>query len=111
EAVDESRELRAHADVSVASGAKRSGQYVIALRTGKGEACPRPQIDVFSIARSHSSTFSRVMAARPYASSSARWCNARLPIRQGVHFWHDSSAKKRIVSARRRRGEYETGKT
>ena len=29
----------------------------------------------------------------------------RLPIRQGVHFWHDSSAKKRIVSARSVSGE------
>ena len=29
----------------------------------------------------------------------------RFPIRHGVHFWQDSSAKKRIVSASSRRGE------
>ena len=34
-----------------------------------------------------------------------------MPIRQGVHFWHDSSAKKRSVSASRRSGEYDCGKT
>ena len=34
-----------------------------------------------------------------------------MPIRHGVHFWHDSSAKKRIVSASRRSGEYPIGKT
>ena len=34
-----------------------------------------------------------------------------MPIRHGVHFWHDSSAKKRIVSASRRTGEYVRGKT
>src|SRR5262245_1657391 len=96
-------QLHVHAGASAASGSKSSGQCVIALRTGNGEAWPRPQIDVFSIASSHSSTFSRVMAARPWASCSATWCNARLPIRHGVHFWHDSSAKQPIVSARRRR--------
>ena len=43
-----------------------------------------------------------VIAALPCSSSSTTWCSARLPIRHGVHFWHDSSAKKRIVSASRR---------
>ena len=72
---------------------------------GNGAPCPRPQIDVAAIASSHSSTCSRDMATRPCSSSSSRWCIPRFPIRHGVHFWHDSSAKKRIVSARRRRGE------
>ena len=72
------------------------------LRTGNGDAWPSPQIDVCAIASSHSSTFSRVIAARPSWSSSATWWSARLPIRHGVHFWHDSSAKNRIVSERRR---------
>ena len=45
----------------------------------------------------------RDMTARPCSSSSRTWWRPRLPIRHGVHFWQDSSAKKRIVSARRRR--------
>ena len=32
-------------------------------------------------------------------------------MRQGVHFWQDSSAKKRIVSASSRCTEYDAGKT
>ena len=68
---DEACEIVAHATGSRASGAKSSGQCCIAPRTGNGDACPRPQIDVFSIARSHSSTFSRVIAASPCWSSSA----------------------------------------
>ena len=39
------------------------------------------------------------------------WWSARFPMRQGVHFWHDSSAKKRIVSASSRSGEYDRGNT
>ena len=54
---------------------------------------------------------SPVIAASPCWSSSARWWSARLPIRHGVHFWHDSSAKNRIVSASRRSTGYEAGKT
>ena len=42
----------------------------------------------------------------------ARTCSSpRVPMRHGVHFWHDSSAKKRIVSRTRRRTGYETGNT
>ncbi len=48
---------------------------------------------------------SGLMATRTPSSSFRRWCSPRLPIRQGVHFWHDSSAKKRMVSPRRRSGE------
>jgi hypothetical protein len=51
------------------------------------------------------------MTASPRWSSSERWWSARFPIRQGVHFWHDSSAKKRIVSASSLRGEYDVGNT
>src|SRR5207342_466445 len=84
-AVERELDHRRHA-TPCSSGAKSSGQCAIAFRTGNGAACPRPQIDVFSIARSHSSTFSRDMAAFPCWSSSERWWSARLPIRQGVHF-------------------------
>ena len=64
-----------------------------------------------AIASSHSSTCSRGIAASPLASSSSTWCIPRVPIRHGVHFWHDSSAKKRIVSVSSRSGEYEAGNT
>src|SRR5439155_23869338 len=66
-----------------ASASASSGQWRKALRTGTGEACPSPQIDVCSIASSHSSTFARDSSTRP----STRWCSARLPLRHGVHFW------------------------
>ena len=54
------------------SGSKSSGHQRIAFRTGNGDAWPRPQIDVFSIARSHSSIFSRLIAASPCSSSTQR---------------------------------------
>ena len=98
-AVEGERDHRLH---SHRSASISSGQCRKTLRTGIGEAWPRPQIEVCAIASSHSSTFSRVIAARPCSSSSATWWSARLPIRHGVHFWHDSSAKNRIVSASRR---------
>src|SRR5262249_42707343 len=94
--------LRGHPSVSASSGQWRS-----ALRTGMGDAWPRPQIEVSSIASSQSSIFSRVMSTLP----SKRWWSARFPIRHGVHFWQDSSAKKRIVSASNRLRGYDAGKT
>ena len=86
----------------VSSAAKSSGQWRAAFRNGIGAAWPRPQIDVRSIVSSHSSTWARGITASPCSSRSTRWWSARLPMRHGVHFWHDSSAKKRIVSASRR---------
>ena len=78
---------------------------------GSGAAWPRPQIEVETIASSHSSTCSRGIAASPPASSSSTWWIPRVPMRHGVHFWHDSSAKKRIVSASSLSGEYVAGNT
>ena len=81
---------------------KSSGQWRIAPRSGTGAPWPSPQIEPFSIATSHSSSCQPGIAGLP-SSSSWRTCSSpRVPMRHGVHFWHDSSAKKRIVSRRSR---------
>ncbi len=68
---DQEERHSAGPETAPSRGAKSSGQCRNALRTGIGAAWPRPQIEVTAIASSHSSTWPRVIGARPCSSSSA----------------------------------------
>ena len=105
-----------HAVAGSRDGAARAGRRAPAsarTRSAPGTAPP-------GRARRSRSASSR-RAILPPARATSRRARARAPRRRGgargcrsgtgVHFWHDSSAKKRIVSASRRSGEYDAGKT
>src|SRR6202035_4456893 len=72
--------------------ANSCGKYFIAHRNGLGAAWPSPQMDA--------STMTFVRSSSSGRSQSCRSINATafaVPIRQGVHWPHDSSRKKRSM--------------
>ena len=85
---------------SRAERCEQLGPVVIAFRTGNGEAWPSPQIEVFSIASSHSSTFSRVIAARAVLRAPRRGDGAR-GCRSGTACTSGTTPRRRSASSPR----------